>query len=421
MAPPAQKGKFKPRKPPTRSRAILPGAAMGAPVPPPAPGSSSGRGRGRGGGGRGGRGPRRVIHQGPAFFTANRSTPVATAAAAATSRSGGGASTTFLATSSSSGDGATRSNLLDRVKSRLQQQQQSGTRKSGGSLVKREQSNHAPEEEIVGMLEESIGGDLPERVKSTTSRKLPRTKSGNAKGAAAPEPQENLESLPVAIFEYDSDSSMEVANLPRKTKVPANIVMPSKKPLTLPFPAAQFPPGVGAPMQLGMTTAAKRAQPVLAQELSTEITPGSPFVGLGDVDDLEDENASWFLLQLPTRLPNLPSDEQVPTTDQVDSSFAVSEVSRVPLRNDCFDNSLVRASPGKIGKFVVYESGKTVLVLDGEDGRSCQLDAVEGLSCSFRQQAVLVDKTTKEFIPLGDVGKTIVVTPDIETAFRNSR
>ena len=66
-------------------------------------------------------------------------------------------------------------------------------------------------------------------------------------------------------------------------------------------------------------------------------------------------------------------------------------------------------------------TGKTVLILNGQDGREYRLNVKEGLSCSFRQQAVVIDDTTKEFIPLGDVSKTAVVTPDVETAFIETR
>jgi hypothetical protein len=94
-----------------------------------------------------------------------------------------------------------------------------------------------------------------------------------------------------------------------------------------------------------------------------------------------------------------------------------TQVSTRPLRTNAFDNSLTKAHSGRIGKFLVHASGKTVLVLEGQDGLDYRMDVSEGLSCSFRQQAVIVNKGTKEFIPIGNVGKTVVVTPDIESAF----
>lgn len=38
----------------------------------------------------------------------------------------------------------------------------------------------------------------------------------------------------------------------------------------------------------------------------------------------------------------------------------------------------------------------------------------EGLSCSFQQQAVVVDADKGNYIPLGNVNKSIVVSPDLE-------
>ena len=46
-----------------------------------------------------------------------------------------------------------------------------------------------------------------------------------------------------------------------------------------------------------------------------------------------------------------------------------------------------------------------------------RLNVTEGLTCGFRQQAVAIDPDEGEFVALGDVEKTIVVTPDLEGAF----
>jgi RNA polymerase III RPC4 len=35
----------------------------------------------------------------------------------------------------------------------------------------------------------------------------------------------------------------------------------------------------------------------------------------------------------------------------------------------------------------------------------------EGLSCGFRQEAVLIDQHGAEFLSLGNVGKSVVVSP----------
>lgn len=41
----------------------------------------------------------------------------------------------------------------------------------------------------------------------------------------------------------------------------------------------------------------------------------------------------------------------------------------------------------------------------------------EGLTCSFEQQAVVIDPERGRYVKLGEVHKTAVVTPDLEKAF----
>lgn len=45
------------------------------------------------------------------------------------------------------------------------------------------------------------------------------------------------------------------------------------------------------------------------------------------------------------------------------------------------------------------------------------MNVTEGLSCGFVQQAVAIDTNKGKYVPLGDVKKTVVVTPDVEHAF----
>ena len=41
------------------------------------------------------------------------------------------------------------------------------------------------------------------------------------------------------------------------------------------------------------------------------------------------------------------------------------------------------------------------------------MNVTEGLTCSFRQEAVAIDQEKREFTPLGMVQKTVVVTPNL--------
>ena len=41
----------------------------------------------------------------------------------------------------------------------------------------------------------------------------------------------------------------------------------------------------------------------------------------------------------------------------------------------------------------------------------------EGLQCGFQQQAVSIDPEEGTFVLMGDVTKSLIVTPDVERAF----
>ena len=96
---------------------------------------------------------------------------------------------------------------------------------------------------------------------------------------------------------------------------------------------------------------------------------------------------------------------------------AISDLVTPPITAKSHDNVLASAAPGRIGRILVYKSGKTVLKLEGPDGSSSILMNVnEGLSCSFLQQAVIIDPEEAKYVTLGNVNKSIVVTPDLEAA-----
>ena len=41
----------------------------------------------------------------------------------------------------------------------------------------------------------------------------------------------------------------------------------------------------------------------------------------------------------------------------------------------------------------------------------------EGLTCGFSQKAVAIDTEARKYVTLGDVKKSIVVSPDLDSAF----
>ena len=84
-----------------------------------------------------------------------------------------------------------------------------------------------------------------------------------------------------------------------------------------------------------------------------------------------------------------------------------------------FDDTLKDSAPGRYGKIVVYKSGKAYLVVGDKNNSKAppvKMRLENGLPCAFLQQAVSID-TNNGYVPLGELKKSIVVTPDVEKAF----
>ena len=47
------------------------------------------------------------------------------------------------------------------------------------------------------------------------------------------------------------------------------------------------------------------------------------------------------------------------------------------------------------------------------------MNVSEGLSCGFVQQAVAIDTEQAKYVELGNVKKSIIITPDLENAFQS--
>ena len=79
-----------------------------------------------------------------------------------------------------------------------------------------------------------------------------------------------------------------------------------------------------------------------------------------------------------------------------------------------FDDTLKDADAGRYGRIVVRKSGKTELVIGGDDnGLEVRLLVHQGLQCGFRQEVVSIDPEECTFVSLGGVDKSLVVVPDI--------
>jgi hypothetical protein len=350
--PPSQQGKFKPRKP---VKKIKPGAATASSgiQPSEAPSSAAavgtaaynatndrggrgGRGRGADGGrgGRGGRGRGRTpLPQGKVFFTAGA-------------------------------------------------KQQTGAAKKRVSAATRMQNREVdPSEEVVGQLDSAIGTSTGKQSDMGKKSVLDSMDYEEMDHNAEPQGGRGGKGFTLEGVFYDSDSSEEEERNKRRVR------QTNVKPVELPFPDVVVPLGVGAkgrPVMYDIPQPkAELSDPSLQNEVETPESGLSPFVDLEQKEGLKWEQDSWFLVQLPTRLPplqqNVPegtaqgSDNDEPTTEEVTSGEGnpmqiISELVTPPVQANSFDNALVNAVPGRLGKLVVYKSGKTVLVMDGPDG-----------------------------------------------------
>jgi len=230
-----------------------------------------------------------------------------------------------------------------------------------------------------------------------------------------------------------------------------------------------------------MKSSEKGKSPKVIQEnfTYTDPPPVAPFRILNNEDDKTEEQSSWMLFKFPTRLPRLAphcitsnggktkvdtsntatkeSTEQlgiahdnylsnhngtsdtygitnvVPDTvsssyfhdesTELNHSSSTSRTNNTYSSNHLYDDTLKDASTGRYGKIVVHKSGKAYLVVGGTDSKTPQVRMLlqNGLSCGFLQQAVSIRTATDggsgSYTPLGEVHKTIVVTPDVESAF----
>jgi RNA polymerase III RPC4 len=420
--PPSQQGKFKPRKPAKKIRPGVTadgtggestGATDSATTQTVAFASATGdaadraeqsrSNTGRGGrGGRDGRGRgrgRTPIPSGRVFFSGSTEA----ASSASKRRPGGGSS---LASSS----------------------QKTAQARTAADKAKAKEMDTT--EEVVGLLETAIGtttdgkGSTTDRMERSGATALDYDDQGDGGGAGA------KASFTLDAFMYDSDSSREEYLEKRETKRPLNL-----PPLELPFPDLPLPLGIGCPsrpvayerVMSSSDADARGAVGTIHQEL---LEPAmSPFVDTRESDKMALEQDSWFLVQLPTRLPPLqtttsfiPSnilssdnalDDANPNQNaQQSSPFA--DVVTPPVTSNTHDNVLTGTAPGRIGKLIVYKSGKTVLKMEGPAGtKPIFMQVSEGLSCGFRQEAVVIDQEMAKFVALGNVNKSMVVTPDL--------
>jgi hypothetical protein len=200
----------------------------------------------------------------------------------------------------------------------------------------------------------------------------------------------------------------------------------------------------------------------------------SPFLNLNKAtpEEKSEEQKSWMLFKFPTRLPRIapqctisgmsvkdetvkdenamdidynfnnkkqenasssglidPSATSVPEDVTSSSTATTLNTSKSNLQQtgstsasgsahtSSYDDTLRDTAAGRYGKIVVYKSGKAYLIVGAPPIR---MRLSSGLPCGFLQQAVSID-VDNGFIPLGEVKKSIIVTPDLEMAFPSGR
>ncbi|KAL7550202.1 hypothetical protein ACHAWF_013440 [Thalassiosira exigua] len=274
---------------------------------------------------------------------------------------------------------------------------------------------------------------------------------GGAEGTSS-SALDDLGGLPEAYL-YDSDSSVEA---PRGAGAPRGGHRMRMPPTQLPFPPAPHQramydcqaPSPSEDEKKSDGSDFQEAAAVASSASSVPIDPPlrSPFLDLDVASDARKrrETASWFLVKLPTRLPHLdassasasaprrsadaaikaePSEGATPdaaTSAEASGTIDAGEKSDEATGAAGYDDSLKDAAAGLYGRIVVRRSGRTELVVGGGggDGRpEVRLLVHEGLRCGFRQEAACIDPNEAAFVCLGDVDKSLVVTPDIERAF----
>lgn len=376
IPPPSQAGKFKPRK--QAAKKIVVGGAVGtASVPQPTRSAGRGRGRGAGRGDNGaGRGRGRTpLPRGQVFFTG---TPAAAASGkpsrGAGSMPGRGGGIKTAASAATSGIAGNRL----------------------GAIIKMEPNNKDTETEvIVGELDVGVGAHHDGSGKKVSVLERDDDDDGDRPYASDYQPETHFS----IVETYDSDSSKE-EDRSRNTVL---------RPTQLPFPIPLMPMGIGG-------SSMKRPALYDCQEEavtdSQKLTPASPFCNSKNNQARQGEQDSWFLFQFPTRLPiSQVVPEGVLSSEPEFIASSTPVVSTPALLETAFDNSMKQG--GKLGTIKVYRSGKTVFDM----GNGLVMDVTEGLPNGFFQQAIVIDPADGNYIVMGQVQKTVVVTPDVKGAF----
>jgi hypothetical protein len=257
-------------------------------------------------------------------------------------------------------------------------------------------------------------------------------------------------------YEYDSDSSIEEEKQQQQQRRNNNDDDGRAfrmAPMRLPFPVAPHQQSMydcqtviedeekKSSEDADMTTASSSHQQQSSSKLSDPVLE-SPFIDVNSASDemRQLETNSWFLMKFPTRLPHVDitgrsnsssgskrsssanvkkemSEGGHDGPDMIGSSVDMNDIMLSSSRSAArgYDDTLKDMPPGKYGRIIVRKSGKTELIIGGGDSGEPEVRMLihEGLQCGFRQEAVSIDPDEATFVPMGNIKKSIVVTPDV--------
>lgn len=243
--------------------------------------------------------------------------------------------------------------------------------------------------------------------------------------------EDNARSTETSDYLYDSDSSDERS---KKSKQDMNMIRPFELPLVAMYQVESNDDDLLLPDKVVSLNAFNTTN--RESKSSTERLPSVFADAISKIDNNDGDN-SWFIVQLPTRLPPMESNfdnenpgeisgnatnideniiEKKEKSPAKDSNIMhnISSVAIPPIITNNFDNALCSVAPGKVGKIVAYKSGKTVLVIERSGPKKVHMDVSEGLSSAFHQEAVSINIDKSNYVSLGTVTKTLVVSPDLE-------
>mmetsp|Transcript_17473 Transcript_17473/g.33123 ORF Transcript_17473/g.33123 Transcript_17473/m.33123 type:complete len:471 (-) Transcript_17473:68-1480(-) len=460
--PPAQAGRFKPRKPASRKPTTIAKptdsataservtTSMGREKSAP---SSRVQGRGRGGRGRG----RFAVPKGQVFFTgsAAANAPGGKKTSVAGDKNSGSAQngTELIAKQelviipgmgSTTGDRTSVKGSSDVGKTAQERMAASALARSGEG-----------EELIVGEMDEGSGVGDGKKKRSI----LDSSQNNEYQSSLFDTDEVGHVELSADAFTYDSESSTDgdtkrassiLNQRKRKDGVSRIPILPQQLPIPPTRKSGSDEIEFMYRSQLSNSEADKKQG---STEISSDPPLRAPFIDLQNAtaEQKKEEQLSWMVFKFPTRLPRLDlnciassgkiakmeSTFDLLSPDVISSGIDTGDISAPP--QDIFSSSSISATPttssdqaavgyddtlkdttaGRYGKIVVHKSGKAYLIVGGDDSKTPHVKMLlsEGLTCGFLQQAVVIDANQSSYTPLGEVKKSLVVTPDVETAF----